>query len=937
MVFNRSSRMKLTSSIKYTFPPLVMALILSLNGCERFASHTEQEHIQRAKDFEGKRDFGSAVIELKNAVLKNPNNAQTRWLLGELYLKLNSGAEAEKELVKARELGVAMESVKVSLGEAYLLQGKNQEVLGLIKPTGETSQANRAKILRIQGDAQLGLRKLEEGCQLYDEARQLDARYIPALLGLANCAYAKQDLALARSRLDAALQIDQRDPQAWIALGDLERMEGKLAEAEAAYDTALKHDPDKLPALISRTQIYLATGKLDAAKKDLDRIYKLEPGHYMVDYLRAWSHYAKGNTADALSSIQKSIRIRPNHLPSVFLLGMLHYEQKSYELALSSFNRYLKDMPASIDVRKILAATYLKLDQADEALATLQPILAAKLDDAQVFALAGEAYLRNKRSGSATELFEKASELVPLNTALRTKLALGHLQAGDEKSAVAQLEQAAGSDSGGAQADYALILHFLRTQQHDKALLGLAKLEKKLPKSPVVHNLRGVAYVGKKDHAKARKSFEQALALQPNYMDAVVQLAELDISEGKEEAARKRFEDILARDKGNVSAMLAFAHFALKGKKEKEYVGWLEKAAQTDPKAIKPRALLVAHYLEKRDAQKALSIASEVRANNPQDHAALALLANTQLEAGNRENALASYNQLVQKAPNSAVAHFGLAKAELSMGNAVAARAALKKALQVKPDHSEAQAALVHLELATGKLEEGLRLAREYQSRSPESPLGFSLEGDAHAKAGRYAEAVRAYEQSLGKNRNGTMIAKLHEAMTLAGLSGKADSITRGWLKAHPQDALVRNYFADSLARRGLGKAAIEQYQAILDDDPNNARVLNNLANLYLASKDSRALSTAEAAYRLHPGNPAYADTVGWILVMQGKAEEGLDLLKKAASAAPGHPEIRYHLAYTLAKTGQKTQARREIQELEKMRLTPELKQQIQQLAGTVR
>jgi Flp pilus assembly protein TadD len=55
-------------------------------------------------------------------------------------------------------------------------------------------------------------------------------------------------------------------------------------------------------------------------------------------------------------------------------------------------------------------------------------------------------------------------------------------------------------------------------------------------------------------------------------------------------------------------------------------------------------------------------------------------------------------------------------------------------------------------------------------------------------------------------------------------------------------------------------------------------------------------------------------DTLGYLLVEQGKLERGLALLRKAAGLAPQAGEIRYHLAVGLHKSGDKAGARKEVE-----------------------
>ncbi|OZA21163.1 MAG: hypothetical protein B7X93_13785, partial [Hydrogenophilales bacterium 17-61-9] len=132
---------------------LALSVPVALSGCDSTANLTEQEHIQRAKDFEDKDNLKGSIVELKNAIQKNPDSAQARLLLGQVYLKAGMGDEAEKELTRAAKLGVNSELIKPQLGEALLLMGEYKRVLDEIQPGEQTSQANRARIFQVRADA----------------------------------------------------------------------------------------------------------------------------------------------------------------------------------------------------------------------------------------------------------------------------------------------------------------------------------------------------------------------------------------------------------------------------------------------------------------------------------------------------------------------------------------------------------------------------------------------------------------------------------------------------------------------------------------------------------------------------------------------------------------------------------------------------------------
>ena len=201
------------------------------------------------------------------------------------------------------------------------------------------------------------------------------------------------------------------------------------------------------------------------------------------------------------------------------------------------------------------------------------------------------------------------------------------------------------------------------------------------------------------------------------------------------------------------------------------------------------------------------------------------------------------------------------------------------------------------------------------QAQQPDSPLGYDREGDLHLAQNNIPQAVRAYQQAIDKGAGSVGLVKWFRAQVIDNPQ-VAEQRLDDWLKQHPKDHAARAYAAEYAMRRGRNKEAIAHYETINRLTPNKALLLNNLANLYLLEKDRRALATAEQALKLAPNSPVVQDTLGWILVQQGQAPRGLEWLKKAVAQAPKQAAIRYHHAAALAQTGNKAQARQELEKL---------------------
>lgn len=897
--------------------PLVLALalasFLTLQSCDSTANLTEQEHIQRAKDFEDKGNLKGSIIELKNAILKNPNSPQARLLLGQAYVNVGLGAEAEKELRQAGALGIGKESIKIPMGEALLMQKAYQKALEEITPGTDTSPRNLARVNRIRADAFMGLGQREEACNLYAQALDKDPKHVPAYWGMTHCAVARKDIKAARAYLDTAFKIDPKNTGSWLLLGDLEHTQDNPAAAEAAYAAALKIDPNDIQGLANHATVLIAMGKHDLAGKDIAKLRELAPQDLRGGYLNALLNYRQGRYAEASSTLQEVLAAAPKHQPSILLAGATAYALGDYEQAASKLGVVLGQVPGNTYTRKLLAATQIRLGEPDKARETLKPLLASITNDPQVQNLFGGAYMAAAEFNKAGDYFEKAVATDPDAPATRAQLGLARLLARESEAAVTELGSAARLDlKGETQADMLLVIAYIDRREFDKALVAATALERKQPNNPAVFNLKGGAFLGKNDSANARKSFEQALKLNPGYLPAAKNLAHLEQQAGKPEAARKLFQTILSREENNSRAMVELAKIWLAGGDETQAVGLLERAVKADPKSVEAYQLLVNHRLRSKQVQNALSLAREALAANPDQPDALHMLGMAQLASDDVTSALSTFKRLTAIAPRSPKVHYRLATAQIAAKDLAGAQQSLQTALKLSPKALDLHVALFQLMQMRGRGDEAIRLSQNLQQLHPKVATGFSLEGDALVKAGQHARAAAAYAKAFDRAQNGTLLSKLHRSLMQAGKRAEADARIAAWLKQNPDDLTARVYLARDHAEAGRNRQAIEQYEYLLRKR-QDAVLLNNLAVLYFKEKDPKAKATAEQAYKLAPKSPYVQDTLGWILVQHGDAKRGLDLLQQAASLAPNNSSIRYHLAVTLAQSGNKTAARKEL------------------------
>ncbi len=902
---------------KKTYLALWSAVLVSgigLSGC--WNSQSPQDLLKEAQNYHAKGDDPAAIIQLKNALQKDANYGDARYLLGTLYKETGNLAAAEDELHRALLSGVNKEKVQGDLGQVYLSRGEFQKVIDEIKPDSASKPEVQASILVLRGDAFIGLGNREDAAASFEEAQKTDPAYLGAILGQAR-------LQAAEGKLDAALNLvgqvitkDPRNVDAWIMKGDMYRATDKTDAAADAYKQAAAIDSKNPQAHANLAALYVTTGQMDLAQTEIATFEKLYPNSLMGKYLQALLSFRAQKFTVARDDIAQVLKVAPDHMPSVLLDGVTAYQLGSMETAQKELGRFVEAFPQNAYSRKMLALVDLKQKQPVEALKALAPLMGVAHPEPQVVTLAAEAYSLTGEYSKAAQMLEKEATKDPENATLRTQLGLTRLASGQTGRAIADLESAAKMDPAHMEAENALAMTYLGKKDYDQALLYAQRMVKKDPKNPAYRNLVGAAYVGKNDLVNARKSFEAALATDSSYVPAELNLAQIDLKQNKVPEASKRFEDILTKDKNNLQAMMFLAGIAKSTGDDSKAIDWLQKAAKANPKVLQPRADLVRYYLQKKQNKEAVDQAKEAVAADANDTNALDLLGSTQLAAGQSKDAVATYTKLVQLVPRAPVAYYRLGNAQVMAQDDAGAAVSFGKALQFQSDYQDALNALVALDLRAGNYAEAAKLAHDYQVRFPKSPEGFVLEGDIAAAQKDYVKAANAYGHAQTVAKTTAAEIKLHSVLSLSGKAAQADNLMLQWLKAYPNDLLARTYLASAFLKEGNSKSAMEQYQILLQKAPDDALALNNLAWIYHEAKDGRALETARHANRVAPGNPQVMDTLGWILVSGGESKEGLDLLQKASTLAPSDLDIRYHYGSALALTGDKAKARQVLKEI---------------------
>ena len=887
-------------------------LMLLITGCTK----PVHELVANAQAYRAKGETSAAVISLLNAIKQAPANSQAHLLLCSIYADMGEAGKAETELRTAIATGAGPEDYLPPLGTALLDQEKFNELIAEVGRLDEKKLAANtvAEIALQRGRAYLGLVKPVDARREFKAA--LGENPAAAYLGLAQTAMAENNLVDAEKFSADALAAAPGDPNAWVAKGDLLRIKSKPDEALAAFDQALKFKPDFVPALLSRASLLLISGKVDAARAELDKAAKIAPASAKLHFSWAVLALREQKFERCRDELNGVFRVIPQHMPATLLSGALFLATGQLEQAQTAAITFLQRYPAHIYGRKILATILLRKGQPKSAAYVLEPLLPVIKDDAQLLSLAAQAQLQIGNTENSRDLLEKAVAVAPGDPELRIDLGLSRLAAGDSERAIAELEFAVGLNPGDVLPEVYLVNVLIAGNELEKAAAAVDALEKRLPGKPETYQLRGAVYLGKLDKANAQKSFERALAIKPSYYPAVAALNQMDIRNNNSQSAQQRLEVFLTKDNRNLDAMLDLANLQVAAGKIKEATQMLRAALDAYPRAVQAYLMLSQLSLQAGQTQDALTVAQIAQQISPKDARVLDALGTAQLAAGDAMSAIITFRRMLEVAPRSVPGLLKLAGAYTAQRETPQAIAAIKQAVEIDPANIDVQISLAVAYLNTKRYSEAAAIASTLKKERPKLPHGYALDADVQFAQGHYADALKAFEQAEKIAPSGVLRIRMHQAASLLARSPASEDRLVAWLKERPDDFNTRLYVADLYLEAARYKEAIAEYRILLAKNSRHVRVLNNLAWALHETGDRSALQYAQEATQFDPANGVAADTLGWILVGQDKPTDGLVSLSRAASLLPDVPEIKYHIAEALFRTGDLNGSRSQLKSL---------------------
>jgi len=446
-----------------------------------------------------------AESEAKEILRRNPDDVQTRRLLGRIYLRslgdVNAGSgqseAASRAIEQYREINRLDPSDTESalwLARLYRLKNEHDEaervLQGILKtdPENEPAVEQLTQLLLDEG-------KSAEAVALLEGITKHSAT--PVLLDLLGDAYTQShELEKAEAAYRKAAEMDPSELNHERGLGQTLLAEEKYPEALTVYQKLLDLMPDDSDLYLRVAQIYRELHQLDKAEENLVKARQYAPGSLEVMYNEGMLYESQGRYEDAirvLSDAATGIKAQSASMPSrrrqlailYQQLGQLYREAQNYQAAVNTLEElgHLGD-EEDRRARMMIMDTYRAAKDLPRALQSGKEAMAKYPADPGI------------RTGYALLLGENA-QTEEANKILRAQL---HGDAGDRET-------------------YLNIAQVYERGRHYKEAEASARAAEVLPGQPrdneMVWFLLGAIYERQKLYDKAEEQFKKVLAVNP--------------------------------------------------------------------------------------------------------------------------------------------------------------------------------------------------------------------------------------------------------------------------------------------------------------------------------------------------------------------------------------------------------------------------------------
>jgi putative PEP-CTERM system TPR-repeat lipoprotein len=878
---------------------------VGLIGCD---SKSPEELMAVAAQHAALNDNKAAIIELKNAISQAPNLAAARLAISDLYFASGEAAAAEKELIKARDLGASDNQVLPTLSKVLFYSDQygatisleaNESLTDLDAISTHSLFQYLASLRGNTTELKVDIEEIKE--RLTDSDETIFEAYQ---------SFVQRDFKTLDVLLEKISEGNDRPAvMSWLK-ANYNQTIGKHEEAASHFAKVNELVPIVNSVNFLHVNALINADDLEEAKKQIAVLSKVNPKHPVTNLFKANIAYREQNYEDALAFSDVAIQNGSDTVTARIIGAVSAYKLKSMEKSYRNLiNLTERENFKNSDIERLLSLVQLNLGYTEQAASNLTSIGDLSPQDSYLLSSAGMDLAKQGNLGTARSLLDRAQQLDASNPDHKMRSAV--IEIGNNESAViSNLQEVLAIDESSEEAWIQMALSYARSGNKSEAMKAAQQWGEKNKVGGLI--LEGRVYLELNQPSHAIQKLREAAKLEKGN-ENVNRFLLLAYEKAEDYSGLyNTAKNILSNSPNNTQASLGLVKAAVTLGRRLDADKIFNANIKRDPENEIPHVMLAINAKLNDDLQTAIDILE--RRKFTTNEMGLMTLGDSYAALKDYEKAEGVYELWTKQSPKSII----------PLMRVIGIKSLLEDYEEALSLSEKAEAKFPHLRTFTV-----LKLVYQIELRNftaAKTTLQLLQEEDVQQETlVSYQEGqIALYDKNYEKAEK--LLGEYHKLMpsfqsavlwarSLIALERKFEAkkvLESEYNRVESPTVFMRHTMAEFYSHNSYFTRAATQYEKLLEEQGESVLVLNNLAMVeQRAGRLKVAKSYAARAVEIIPDNATILDTLGWIEYKLKNLDEAFKHLFMANKLSPDSNGITLHLAEVQVALGQTQQARK--------------------------
>ena len=762
-------------------------------------------------------------------------------------------------------------------------------------PTSSSHTSSTTSVTLQQAEALMQQGKLDQAKAKVQEELAQHPSSVEGYNLLGIILSSQQDYDGAIAAFQQALNVAPNSTKTHVNLGNVYVAEKKFDLAEKEFRTALRLDPANRDANYNLGVLLMARG---AAAEAIPHFQRVRPPTVATQFNLVQAYLKTNAAAEALQLASQLSTDNKDDLQLHFSLGSMLASEKQYKAAQLELEKADALRPGTFEILYNLGQAYLRRGDYAKADVALTRALKLKPDSPETLYQLAQVYADDSRPLDALDLLVRAHKIAPDNIDIIYLMAQVSISQNYFEDAIPLLESGLAISPKRADLLAALGESYYMSGKVDKALEIFQRLVEVEP-SARSYAFLGLSYrnLGRFDEAK--QYFERGLKLDPHNSSCLFNLGFIAERQGDTATADALLQEVLKFNPNYSDALLELANLRVLQKRLPEAADLLRRFVRVshNPATGYYKLAMVERSMHQTAAaDRDLTVFQTLSKNAPAgaypyEHLFEYLDTRSKLAPGARDQLdIAQINDEIKKHPDQPQDLYLLAEAYLKLGKVDEARSTIVELDKLSAGDFRTLTGVGVLLARYHFYDEAIQHFQAALQANPDSDeVKFDL-ADAYFRKRLYSQALEAAGQVSEKGRqDDAYLALLGDIYAHMGDTVHAEEIYRDAISRNPDND--QDYLALALLQFRQNNVAGAEETLLKGQArvPGSGKILWGLGIAsVLDGNTAKAADQFERAMDILPEWPGSYSTLGVFYFETGqidKAKEVLDRFKNSSAA----------------------------------------------------